>query len=135
MKRSLLCIAVLLLASGAWGQQEPKQLQPIMSFHNCSFVAGDSNMDGYQTMGEYYKCTEGVIKLKGKWTMIVDKGWIYNKSMGRISEANPTPFDKWNENFFKWCPYINGQLELCGMKETKKSAPPAKQENKHVKDN
>jgi hypothetical protein len=41
------------------------QTNPIATYHHCTYVNGTTNVSGYQTMTEVYRCDEGDIELGG----------------------------------------------------------------------
>jgi hypothetical protein len=109
-------MALALLCGSTMVAQET---QPIKAtFHNCTVNGGTSNMDGYQTMSEVYACDEGNIELKGRWSMTIEYGAVFDTKLGR-PDGEPHRATDFDLQEFKWCPtphpWDAHQKELCGL--------------------
>ena len=92
--------------------------KPYASFHNCRIDGGTGNDPHYQDMSEFYKCDEGRVELKGRWSMTIEYGTVFSTEMGRPS-STPHTATKDDYSTFKWCsdpkPWDKNQKELCGL--------------------
>lgn len=101
-------------ANGATENLGVQRIEKAKVFSDCKLVNQDGNMDGYQTAGEYYQCAEGIIKLKGKWTLFYEDGYIYRQQLGRL-DGEPYRATELDHKMYRWCPVPHSkELEMCG---------------------
>lgn len=121
MKLSVLALLLLLFQGLSHSGLLEKPPVPIAVYHDCKTRGlGDANMNGYQSAGEVYKCKEGVIRLEGKWSEVIQNGWKYHTDLGKACSGpdyvGDEPLDVQMPSFQKWCKTPYG-YELCGWND------------------
>jgi hypothetical protein len=107
---------LLLLGWRMVGQEAPPE-PVVKTFTNCAIDGGTANLDGYQTASEIYKCDQGRIELKGRWSMTIEYGTVFHTQLGR-PDGEPHRATVFDMRSFKWCHtprrWDQTQMELCG---------------------
>ena len=93
------------------------------TFHNCISEGSTANTEGFQSASEFYRCDEGRVEMKGRWSETIEYGYVYHTQLGRI-EGAPHRVTGWELSNFKWCKtpkeWDSHQMEMCGSVPVKK---------------
>jgi hypothetical protein len=116
-------IALMMCLAVTCGAQVPVESNKVTTFHNCSLIGEGANDPQPFDVSERYRCDEGDIQIDGKTTMVIERGWLYETSLGRPSLERPHIADEFDYTRYKWCaspiPEDPNRKVMCGVHQGK----------------